>query len=1063
MAFIDCYSQSNFEGSQNIYYEDMSDITENGAVMSAKVKFGTVEVYQRKAYKGTRAILPVGDYNSNDAFPTGFASLKVKSFTCYSQSNFGGYKNIYYKDMPDITANGAVVSAKVEFGTVEVYQLKDYRGTRAILPVGSYAALPQEVIATEAITCYSENNFGGYQNIYHKDMPDIIENGAVMSAKVEFGTVEVCQLKEDYIGTRAILPVGDYKSNDAFPTGFASLKVVSPFTCYSESNFGGYQNIYYKDMSDITENGAVMSAKVEFGTVEVYQLKDYRGTQAILLVGDYKSYVQGVIASLKVIEAITCYSENNFGGYHNIYYKDMPDITENGAVMSAKVEFGTVEVYQLKDYRGTRAILPVGDYISNDAFPTGFASLKVVSPFTCYSESNFEGYQNIYYKDMSDITENGAVMSAKVEFGTVEVYQRKAYRGTRANLPVGDYKRNDAFPTGFASLKVVKPFTCYSQSNFGGYQNIYYKDMPDITDNGAIMSAKVEFGTVEVYQLKDYRGTRAILLVGDYISNDAFPTGFASLKVVSPFTCYSESNFEGYQNIYYKDMSDITENGAVMSAKVKFGTVEVYQRKAYRGTRAILPVGDYKSNDAFPTGFASLKVVKPFTCYSQSNFGGYQNIYYKDMPDITANGAVMSAKVEFGTVEVYQLKDYRGTRAILPVGSYAALPQEVIATEAITCYSENNFGGYQNIYHKDMPDIIENGAVMSAKVEFGTVEVCQLKEDYIGTRAILPVGDYKSNDAFPTGFASLKVVSPFTCYSESNFEGYQNIYYKDMSDITENGAVMSAKVEFGTVEVYQRKAYRGTRAILPVGDYKSNDAFPTGFASLKVVKPFTCYSQSNFGGYQNIYYKDMPDITANGAVMSAKVEFGTVEVYQLKDYRGTRAILPFGSYAALPQEVIATEAITCYSENNFGGYQNIYHKDMPDIIENGAVMSAKVEFGTVEVCQLKEDYIGTRAILPVGDYKSNDAFPTGFASLKVVKPFTCYSQSNFGGYLNIYYKDMPDITANGAVMSAKVEFGTVEVYQLKDYGGTCVILPVGHYQSIDAFPEGVIASLKVIV
>lgn len=74
---------------------------------------------------------------------------------------------------------------------------------------------------------------------------------------------------------------------------------------------------------------------------------------------------------------------------------------------------------------------------------------------------------------------------------------------------------------------------------------------------------------------------------------------------------------------------------------------------------------------------------------------------------------------------------------------------------------------------------------------------------------------------------------------------------------------------------------------------------------------------------------------------------------------------------------------------------------------------------------------------------------------------TCYSELNFGGFENIYTTSMPDITKNDLVKSAKVRFGSVEVYQLKEYKGASAILPEGDYPNTDKFPEGVIASLKI--
>ncbi len=58
----------------------------------------------------------------------------------------------------------------------------------------------------------------------------------------------------------------------------------------------------------------------------------------------------------------------------------MPDITENGPVMSAKVEIATVIVFQLKDYRGEEAILPLGHYPNTDKFPQRMISSLKVDP-----------------------------------------------------------------------------------------------------------------------------------------------------------------------------------------------------------------------------------------------------------------------------------------------------------------------------------------------------------------------------------------------------------------------------------------------------------------------------------------------------------------------------------------------------------------------------------------------------------------------------------------------------------------------------------------------------------
>lgn len=56
----------------------------------------------------------------------------------------------------------------------------------------------------------------------------------------------------------------------------------------------------------------------------------------------------------------------------------MPDITQNGPVMSAKVTIADVEVYQLKNYGGASSILPIGDHPNTYDFPEGeIASLKV--------------------------------------------------------------------------------------------------------------------------------------------------------------------------------------------------------------------------------------------------------------------------------------------------------------------------------------------------------------------------------------------------------------------------------------------------------------------------------------------------------------------------------------------------------------------------------------------------------------------------------------------------------------------------------------------------------------
>ena len=73
---------------------------------------------------------------------------------------------------------------------------------------------------------------------------------------------------------------------------------------------------------------------------------------------------------------------------------------------------------------------------------------------------------------------------------------------------------------------------------------------------------------------------------------------------------------------------------------------------------------------------------------------------------------------------------------------------------------------------------------------------------------------------------------------------------------------------------------------------------------------------------------------------------------------------------------------------------------------------------------------------------------------------TCYSEINFGGLINTYTQDNPDITVNGPVMSCQVRDGTVTVYQYVDYKGASSQLAVGDYSDNNHFPDG-IQSLKV--
>jgi len=73
---------------------------------------------------------------------------------------------------------------------------------------------------------------------------------------------------------------------------------------------------------------------------------------------------------------------------------------------------------------------------------------------------------------------------------------------------------------------------CYSELNFGGAENAYSKSNPDITANGAVLSAKVSVASVTVHQDTQYQGESALLLPGDYADNSKFPQGvIKSLKI----------------------------------------------------------------------------------------------------------------------------------------------------------------------------------------------------------------------------------------------------------------------------------------------------------------------------------------------------------------------------------------------------------------------------------------------------------------------------------------------------------------------------------------------------
>ena len=84
--------------------------------------------------------------------------------------------------------------------------------------------------------------------------------------------------------------------------------------------------------------------------------------------------------------------------------------------------------------------------------------------------------------------------------------------------------------------KEMATITCYSQTNFQGYSQVYSTDQPDLTQDfpNGIHSARVVTNPVTVFQGTNYQTPSATLAVGEYPDQTQFPpgeAGFMSLRV----------------------------------------------------------------------------------------------------------------------------------------------------------------------------------------------------------------------------------------------------------------------------------------------------------------------------------------------------------------------------------------------------------------------------------------------------------------------------------------------------------------------------------------------------
>lgn len=78
--------------------------------------------------------------------------------------------------------------------------------------------------------------------------------------------------------------------------------------------------------------------------------------------------------------SVTVYQQHSFAGFHKNYFVDQVDISSDfpSGVGSARMDGGTITVFELPYYRGKSAPLPPGEYPDNSKFPGGtILSLKI--------------------------------------------------------------------------------------------------------------------------------------------------------------------------------------------------------------------------------------------------------------------------------------------------------------------------------------------------------------------------------------------------------------------------------------------------------------------------------------------------------------------------------------------------------------------------------------------------------------------------------------------------------------------------------------------------------------
>nr|XP_060609093.1 beta/gamma crystallin domain-containing protein 1 isoform X1 [Anolis sagrei ordinatus] len=465
---------------------------------------------------------------------------------------------------------------------------------------------------------------------------------------------------------------------------------------------------------------------------EPYDDKDGRTTHEPAVIGS----IRHVIKDYRLCR-IDLFTEPDGLGLVNSYFDDTEE-TRFGSpqkTSSIRVHWGIWLLYEEPGFLGIPLMLEPGEYPNlsfwerKDAYIRSLRPLKMggrkveypASPkIIIYEKPFFEGKHIEHDSKLIALTEEGkqkdesavlgkgltSIGSIKVKEGVWVAYEKPEFTGHQYLLEEGEYKEWMDWGGYNEQVQSLRPILgsfsqphmiMYSEKDFGtkGSSIDVLGIIANLKDTGyglRTQSINVLSGVWVAYENPDFTGEQFILEKGLYSSYEAWGAKDFKISSVQPITSdissehtgkfkvqvFSEPEFQGNNQIFEKDISQIEKSFPVMSSKVLSGSWIAYDQKDFSGNQYVLEEGAYPDLSAMgclpQTCLKSLQVVNielsepMIALYEKKNFKGRKIEFTTEVVNLRFlgyNPDIASLEVHGGIWIIYEHNNYKGRQILL--------------------------------------------------------------------------------------------------------------------------------------------------------------------------------------------------------------------------------------------------------------------------------------------------------------------------------------------------------------------------------------------------------------